>query len=553
MKIYERLIQRADDRYEALLRRQILDPQSLFYGGVRQVRDDIVEYNPGCEILSEGCMLYFCPTSRFYRSEIVQERMEAALQFAFQNLNPDGTKHYLDCNFYTAAGTETQSIGEAVILLDRVGDDVFSKRFRPRMMELLERLAHGVMCAGFHTPNHRWIYSGALAVVYRITGKQEYLDAIEGFLKEGIDCNPDGEYAERSAGIYNLVTNRGLILMGEYLDRPEFYDYVRRNLELMFSYLEPDGSLFTMNSTRQDYGEKMWAEKYTDNYLFLGKVLKIEEYTRMGLHLYYQGISHGGRDLENSLAMMFALHPEFQTLEEPDRDLYSPAGRRSFFRESGIVRCVSPGMSLSLLKESPTFFYGQFGTVSLCMRIYCHFFSARNAVFREIQETKDGYRMTYEAKGLYLLPLKEKPEKSDWWWQKQNCKRETKEPAHLLLQIEAVPEENGITFRLHTETCDRVPLRIEVGVSSDCLVSGTGFRCPTQKGMKLMATEGIVRMETETDTVGLGPVFGEHAKLNARSGAADPGASEMTLCLNTYCHTEDRVFYIRRTVFPENL
>lgn len=547
MKIYERLIQRADDRYEAFLKRQILDPEDPFYGGVPRIEDDIIEYNQGCEILAEGCMLYLCPFSRFYHSEIIPERMEAALQFSFQNMNPDGTKHYLDCNFYTAAGTETQALGEAILLLDRAEESAFRERFRSRMLDLLERLAHGVMCAGFHTPNHRWIYSGALSIVYHITGKKEYLDAIEGFLKEGIDCNPDGEYAERSAGIYNLVTNRGLILMAEYLDRPEFYEYVRRNLDLMFSYMEPDGSLFTMNSTRQDYGTKMWAERYTDNYLFIGNVLGIEEYTQMGLHLYYQGISHGGRELENSLAMMFCLHPEFQTLQEPDRDVYCLRTGKRFFRDSGIVRYTAPKMSLSLLKESPTFFYGQFGSISLCMRIYCHFFSARNAVFREIKETADGYLMTYEASGLYLLPLKEKPEKSDWWWQKQNCERETKEPAHLLLQIEAIPKENGISFRLHTETCDRVPIRIEVGVSANCLISGTGFRCPAQSGMKIMPTEGIVRMETQTDTVELGPVFGEHAKLNARGGAAKPSASEMTLCLNTYCHPEDRVFSIQKT------
>ncbi|MGI5894367.1 MAG: hypothetical protein ACOX6P_07200 [Candidatus Merdivicinus sp.] len=549
MKIYERVIHRADDQYADMLRHQIMNPSDPFYGGVRHVMEDIVEYNEGCLIITSGVLLYMNPYSRYYQDDSIFDRMEAAFQFCFTNMNPDGTKHYIDCNFYTAAGTETQALGEAILLMDREQNTVLIERFRARMMDLMEKLAYGVMYAGFHTPNHRWIYSGALSIVYRLTGKQEYLDAIEGFLKEGIDCSEDGEYAERSAGIYNLVTNRGLIMMAEHLNRPEFYTYVIRNLNLMRHYIEPDGSLFTMNSTRQDYGQKAWADRYVDNYLLMSKIDNNPGFFEIAMKLYYQAISHGGRDLETSMAEFMALHPEFQDLDEPESASPYYVQESGYFKNSGIVRILNNDISLSLLRDSQNFFYGMFGSIECSMRIYCHFFNARNAIFTSIEKTDDGYRMHYEANGYYLLPLEEKPASSDWWWQKEHCERKRKEPAHLTIVLDAIPTENGIRFRLHTETCDRVPIRIEMALRPNCLITGEGFRCMAQAGMNLMPTSGTVVLENNKDRVLLGPVFGEHAKTTGRKGALAAGSGEMTLYLNAYCRKEDREFSIEKVAF----
>ena len=45
----------------------------------------------------------------------------------------------------------------------------------------------------------------------RFFGKDEYAKGAESYLAEGIDCNEDGEYAERSAAIYNCVNNNAMI------------------------------------------------------------------------------------------------------------------------------------------------------------------------------------------------------------------------------------------------------------------------------------------------------------------------------------------------------
>ena len=51
-----------------------------------------------------------------------------------------------------------------------------------------------------------------------------------------------------------------LIVMAEYLDMPELLEHVRRNLNMIEAYFEPDMSVFTGNSTRQDNGTDVYAD-----------------------------------------------------------------------------------------------------------------------------------------------------------------------------------------------------------------------------------------------------------------------------------------------------
>jgi hypothetical protein len=56
-------------------------------------------------------------------------------------------------------------------------------------------------------------------------------DYVDSILAETIDINDDGEFTERSTGIYNAVCDRGLRFMADNLNRPGLLDDVRKNLE----------------------------------------------------------------------------------------------------------------------------------------------------------------------------------------------------------------------------------------------------------------------------------------------------------------------------------
>ncbi len=70
------------------------------------------------------------------------------------------------------------------------------------------------------------------------------------------DGNADGEYAERSTGGYNCVVNDAMINLYEMTKNKEYLSYPERNLHMMELYFEPDGTIFTQNSTRQDRGKR---------------------------------------------------------------------------------------------------------------------------------------------------------------------------------------------------------------------------------------------------------------------------------------------------------
>lgn len=51
---------------------------------------------------------------------------------------------------------------------------------------------------------------------------------------------------------YSYVENRSLLTMGRLLNKPALFAPVKKNLEMTYYYMEPDGSLVTTDSRRQD-------------------------------------------------------------------------------------------------------------------------------------------------------------------------------------------------------------------------------------------------------------------------------------------------------------
>lgn len=122
---------------------------------------------------------------------------------------------------------------------------------------------------GFHTPNHRWVMASALAMVWAATGDPALLEEAQLYLREGIDMNPDGDYTEQSVSVYDSIVNESLISLAQLLGREDLLDYVRRNLRKLFCYIEPDGTVNTLNSRRQDYGVKAYPTGHYWSCLFL--------------------------------------------------------------------------------------------------------------------------------------------------------------------------------------------------------------------------------------------------------------------------------------------
>lgn len=127
---------------------------------------------------------------------------------------------------------------------------------------------------GFRTPNHRWVVCSAVAQAMReFPGLRERgLPYVEAILAETIDINADGEYSERSTGIYNAVVNRSLRYVAECLDRPELLAHVRANLRFIGTIIESDGTVITAISGRQDRGGRAVPVTMADSFFAMAAV-----------------------------------------------------------------------------------------------------------------------------------------------------------------------------------------------------------------------------------------------------------------------------------------
>lgn len=79
------------------------------------------------------------------------------------------------------------------------------------MRLFLERTIPTMLTGGCHTPNHRWVLCAALGFLHEIFDLEEAVRRAEQWMDEGMDITPDGEWTERSNGIYSAVSDIMLI------------------------------------------------------------------------------------------------------------------------------------------------------------------------------------------------------------------------------------------------------------------------------------------------------------------------------------------------------
>ncbi len=413
---------------------------------------------------------YYLPDSPYYRNDELLIRSYRGLCRYENYLHEDGSADFLCSNFHDPAmtGFHVQDIFFATELIVRFGKHTeVEDRLLEKSKEILLKMGHALTTLGFHTPNHRWVISSALAICYRYTGKQEFLDAIEGFLKEGIDCDEYGEYTERSTGSYNNICNFSFMLLGYYLDRPEFFEYPRRNLKLMYHFTEPDGTVNTLNSTRWDQGGEHTIEPYYVFYLLLALIDENPEfaYTADSILEKY-GMPH-----PTSVAFLLTTMMCDAKLQEVCQILESKApakDRTVFLPNSNIARIYKPELDLTmtaLASRAPVFFQMNWGNSTLQLRFAGSFFGDPHSQFRasSITPTEDGYRLVCDENCGYHSQLDEVPETSDWR-KMDHSKRRTVNVQNFHTEITVHILDDGVTIDIETSGCERIPTKLEISM-----------------------------------------------------------------------------------------
>lgn len=209
-----------------------------------------------CDGRNSAFILASLVAARFWKDRLdvdlgrLDEAIVRAAWFVARRQAPDGQ---MDLNgFYSPneAGFTLPALAEAYRVLEDTGE------FRETcslLAEYLRRGAEAVLAGSAFTANHRWAAACApLSAVHRLWPDSRYMEKIQDYLADGIDCDKDGcWYLERSPN-YNNVANEGLIIMADNLGDQALLDHVVRNMEFSIRFLQPNGEADTSFSHRQD-------------------------------------------------------------------------------------------------------------------------------------------------------------------------------------------------------------------------------------------------------------------------------------------------------------
>ncbi len=533
---YERMIRDTEKRAELALKAQNLDRGSPYYGAI-VMPDGVYMQKHTLRCVSEMGAVYCNPESKYYHDEKLLASMLAGLDFARSQQHENGLFDYITCNFYSAPDTafctgivlplaqylrkrETLTDGEAVLLakLDRIIHDG----------------GRGLLEGGFHTPNHRWAIAGMLATCGKMYGEADLTQAAFAYLKEGIDCNQDGEYSEKSAGNYNSVNNQAMLLLAAALEDDSFEQHVIRNLRMMLTYWEPDDSIFTGNSTRFDKDRLVYPDGYYWFYLYLGAKYHIPEFGAMANYIFK--VVEEKQILSPDCLIRYMLAPELIDFESPLCG--TPTDYRAFYPDSGIARVRRGNYTYTVMRDKSNFLYVHNGSIKLAVKIGGSFCEHR-AFKAETMETDEtgAFRLHQTMRGWYYLPFPEKPATSDWW-QMDNAARPKKLGPNMDIDVTVRETEKGIDVDIRTSGVHGAPWRVELAFCGIDRISNEHMTMPVHGDEVLVLRDSYFTVSNPGSTMEVGPAFGVHHFTEGKedSEVKTPGAATVYLTDYTEFH-----------------
>jgi hypothetical protein len=466
----------------------------------------------------------FCaPESSFHQSETLIQPLQDAAESLLKVQYPDGTIDAGNLHSSPDTGFVLEIVCAALTVL-RQRKDARLAGVEDKLGAFIISGGKAVTSGGIHTPNHRWVISAALARVHSLFPDKKYLERIDDWLGEGIYCDADGQYSERSVGIYSRVIDNALVTMARLLGRPALLEPVRRNLNMNIYYTHPDGELETVGSRRQDAGMVTSIANYYLQYRYLAAHDSNAEFA---------GVVEF---IETKLAAnVLRSNPLIYFVEDPllRSDLPQPAPLPSsytrFFQNSGLVRLRQNDASATVfggtdwplgvasgLSSTPTFFRYRKGRAVLeSIRMGAQFFSLGAFHSSGVRMgNNDGYVLEQTMAVPYYQPLPASdrnlrgdyrltPVKDERFWSKLNFPERQMSNVQTLVQKVTIFERAGV-FEFHLEVSGHagVPYTIELAFRPGGEMEG---KFETQAEETYFLKEGAGRYRVGSDWIEFGP------------------------------------------------
>lgn len=550
---YTRLLEGLDESIDALVTRQIDDPNHPDDGGFVGPEDGLA--NPsGVSAAATYGYGYLLPESAHAGDLGLVERIEAAAAWGRRRRTAGGRFDLLSTNFDSSpdTGFTVQAMAPVVRAAQRVAaTDPGAARIVEALGELMRTAGPGMVSGGFHTPNHRWVLVSALSMCSELFPDlaPQLMPTVEAYLAEGIDINEDGEFTERSTSVYNPVCDRALRLAAESLGRDELLDHVRANLEMSYHLMHQDGTVVTSFSTRQDRGARAVPVGLADAYYWLARKQEDPRFAAMAEWLVARSGTGGLWTLEP-----FLTHPEWR--DESSVCLTAPeTSYRKAYLASGLWRARRERTSATVAEGMDSPFSLRHGEAELsAVRVSSTYFATGQFVGEKMEmiDGDAGTRLRHPGRNsmkhypegydgpLYWLPLSDgtKVEAGNWSDVRPRRPRNPLPPQQIVMEVTeaAVSGNEMAAFDLHLRTeggVEGVPFQVVCVFEPGGIITTDSAILQTPAGSTAFLCDGEAAYRVGSDIIRVGPGASAHTLWHMHNSVDDPDRFRLIITLRS--------------------
>ncbi|HMG90067.1 MAG TPA: hypothetical protein VK589_08400 [Chryseolinea sp.] len=505
-ELLAQLIKLNDESIPVALKRQWSEKTNPYYGAVYD-GDSILSPIGTAGLIQTLMCSYVSRDSKYYKSKELLGRMTLAARALLNLQHPDGTIDLLSTNYHS-----TPDLGFTIyplalsysILLQH--KQLNFQDLPVLMKEYLLKAGNALSVGGIHTPNHRWVVSGALAWLNHFFPNPIYRARIEQWLAERIDLDPDGQYQERSTAIYTPISNRTLLDIARKMKVDSLYDVIRKNLNMTFYFVHSNGEIATESSIRQDKYVKSNMYAYYLAYNYMALMDKDSRYS--GMVNYIQNTVK-----VDQLGYMLPHFLEDPTLlEDLPEPTPIPTSYHKYFEYSDIVRIREGNVDMSIILNNPTFFNYFKGDAALeSVRLSSAFFGKGQFESVGIEKEGDSYILSSIVHGPYYQPLPKHriPDSVETWRSVPRVERDQSEIQTLSTKIYVTPDHGKVRIRVLVDGPENLPVSLELGFRT----GGKLENVIPKKGIKdtyLIADGEFATYRNGDDKIKIGPGTGAH-------------------------------------------
>ena len=480
------------------------------------------------------CAAYCSPESKYFHNTEVVATLEKQVSFLTGFQTADGTVNIANLESPPDTAFLLESLTAGAFLLIKDGSAALAT-VNSSIKSFLLRAGEALITGGVHTPNHRWVVCAALARFNVLYPNKKYLARIDDWLGEGIFNDSDGHYPERSIN-YSYVEDNSMITMARLLNKPALLAPVRKNLEMLWYYMDPNGDMVTNDSRRQDqYMNKRMVDFYL-HYRYMAIHDNSAKFA--GITSVIEGMDDfESRIINNTLYLVLeneVLQKELPTATPP------PVTYEKLFATSHLLRIRRNDITTTLFggvdwpiiiasgrSDSPNFFAYRKGKAILnYLRLSTRFFSMGYFYSDGLKKAGNQYVLSKKLTVPYYQPLpknlrnkagdyKLSPSIDDRFWNKMDFKNRPVSNIKTLDTKVTLTETDGkAELAFDITGLPGVEVTIELCFKTGGKLSGV-FKGENDNSF---LEEGTGKYEMDGDIISFGPGIVKHKNITALEG-----------------------------------